>query len=953
MPRARPAPPRLGTYVAKRDFAATPEPSGAKRAAREKAAGGDHGLYVVQKHAASRLHYDFRLEHDGVLLSWAVPKQPSKNPRDRRLAVQVEDHPLDYAKFEGVIPEGNYGAGKVEIWDRGRWAPKGDVSRALAQGRLNFQLFGGRLAGDWHLVRLTPRDPAEKRRGARNWLLFRGRSGKSHSSKDPVLRVRHGRTKAAQAAPEPAAAAPRNAAAAGQFELATLVDEPPPGKEWIHETKWDGYRMLAAVQGGRASLWSRSGGDWSDRLPELAEALAALPVKDAVVDGEVVSLAAGRSSFQSLQAALGESPGSRARRSLRFVAFDLLAHNGEDLRALPLLERKRHLQTLLDRRPKGSLLLSSPHRVGRGEERYARACKRGLEGIVSKRADAPYRAGRGRDWLKVKCRARQEFVIAGYTHGRSAAGVERDEVGALLLATRETRKPGALVYAGRVGTGFDQRTRLELFRRLRRAEVRAPSVAGAPASREARWVRPDLVAEVEFVEWTSDGRLRHPVFVALREDKPASAVRRELPAATGAATEEAMNEGPATKPKRQRRSAAKTEPEVAGVRITHPERLLFPGSDLTKLDLARYFEAAWPYLEPHLAGRPLAFVRCPEGARAQCFFQKHWPETVAGIEPVDISEPGEKEPPHALISALSGLVALAQRGVIEIHLWGSRSRALEKPDRLVFDLDPADDVPWREVVAGARLLRSLLEELGLESFVLATGGKGVHVVAPLAPRADWATVRAVAAAIARALEAGAPERYIAQASKKARSGKIFVDYLRNGRGATAIAPYSPRARAGGPVAAPIGWDELARTRPAKFTIENVLRRAARDPWSGYFALKQSISKAALARLATGDASPAEGSPAALSDPDKKGKRQMATRKKASSKRYGDKAAEKVERAMHEMKRGKLRSGRSGKKVTSRKQAIAIGLSEAREAGGKVPPAQRSTRQRSPKAPRKK
>jgi bifunctional non-homologous end joining protein LigD len=759
---------------------------------------------------------------------------------------------------------------------------------------------------------MAPRDPAEKRRGARDWLLLRGSGLAARDAKEKPARAR--------SRPGGRALATTPAAAAGLFALATLVDRPPEGRDWVHETKWDGYRMLAAIEGGRVTLWSRSGGDWSERLPELVEALATLRLESGVVDGEVVAVARGKSGFQPLQNTLGASPGEKPRRALRFVAFDLLAADGEDLRPLPLVERKRRLAKLLAQGTRSPRLLASPHRVGRGGDWYARACARGLEGIVSKRADAPYRPGRGRDWLKTKCHARQEFVIAGYTPAKSAGG---DDLGALLLATR---KDGALAFAGKVGNGFDRATRTDLLARRRRLEAERPAVEGAPRVREARWVAPRLVAEVEFSEWTGSGRLRHPSFVGLREDKPASAVRAERPVPVrGVAV---ANAGDAD--------------VVAGIRITHPDRKLFPGAEATKLDVARYYARVWPLLEPHLADRPLAFVRCPEGATKTCFFQKHWPEEIAGVAPVDVSLPGKKkEPPHARIASLSGLVALAQRGALEVHLWGSRARRLEFPDRLVFDLDPGPGVDWSEVVAGARLLRSLLAELGLESFALTSGGKGLHVVAPLAPRADWATFKAAAAAIAGAVAAAFPDRYVDKATKSSRTGKIFVDYLRNGRGATAIAPFSVRARAGAPIAMPITWQELARSSPDRFTLATVGRRlgaleAGRDPWAGYFEIEQSLTATTLARLGLG---PRAGRVARSSE--------MATRKRSSGgrKRYGAKAAEKVEEKMHELKRGELTSGRSGKKVKRREQAIAIGLSEARREGGKVPPAPRRSASR--------
>jgi bifunctional non-homologous end joining protein LigD len=935
----------LATYDAKRDFENTPEPSGrrtpsgkARKDSTGAPAAASHGIFVVQKHAARSLHYDFRLEHDGVLLSWAVPKGPSLDPRQRRLAVQVEDHPVDYASFEGVIPEGNYGAGKVEIWDRGRWMPHGDVGRSLRKGHLDFRLIGGKLAGDWHLVRLTDRPGAKPSRQP-NWLLFRakGEGGEAAASAAPEKPAKSSKRRFPARAAQPVGES--SGAAAELFELATLVEQAPEGADWIHETKWDGYRLLAAREGKGVRLWSRSGADWTERLPEIAEAVSQLAMDDGILDGELVALSGGRSDFQSLQAALGETGGSRGRRNLRYQAFDLLTLDGEDLRSLPLVERKRRLAELLEGLPAASRIRFSAHQKGRGPERLRTACARGLEGILSKRADAPYRAGRGRDWLKVKCHQRQELVIVGYT----TQSAHQEELAALLLAVGDGGN--AFTYAGRVGTGFDQKTRTALMRRLRGLAAGRPELSGAvPGEGAVRWVRPELVAEVQFAEWTSDGRLRHPSFLGLREDKAARDVRRETPA------------GRAGTPARQRVVEQPDPAVVKGVRISHPDRLLFPEAKLTKLDLARYFAAVWRHIEPHLRDRPLAFLRCPEGARAACFFQKHWGAALAGVVPVDVSAPGKSEPDQARIGSVAGLVGLAQFGVIELHLWGARAKRLERPDRVVFDLDPGPRVAWNQVVTGARLLRSLLAELGLESFAMLSGGKGVHVVVPIRPEHDWATVKGFAAAIAQGLATASPARYVDHASKSARSGRIFVDYLRNGRGATAIAPFSPRARARGSVATPISWEELARSTPDRWTIESIPKRLLAlesDPWKGYFELDQSLSRSALAAL--GVESPAEEplsrrTGMATRKTAKKAARKSVKRKSAKSsgpKRYGEKAAEKVERAMHEMKEGKLRSGGSGKKVTSRKQAIAIGLSEARAAGGKVPkaPARKSAKRK--------
>jgi len=921
----------LAEYRRKRDFRRTREPRGRRGAAAAAA-----GRYVVQRHAARRLHYDFRLEYGGVLLSWAVPKGPGA-VGERRLAVRTEDHPLGYAEFEGEIPAGEYGAGQVRIWDRGTWRPEGDVDRALARGRLDFRLDGGRLAGRWHLVRLGGR-------GARahgdEWLLIRGAD-----------------EEAGEPAAPKAGGARRGALAelAGQLSLARLVDRPPAGRDWLHETKWDGYRLMGVRDGDAVTLVSRSGADWTERLPEVAEALRAVDAQRFVIDGELVHLQRGRSSFKDLQAALSEPPGSGPREGLRLVAFDLLVEGDEDLRPLPLLERKRRLATLL-RDVRTRRLRLSPHRRGGGEAIHAEACAGGLEGLVSKRATSPYRAGRGGDWLKSKCRPRQELVIVGWTPAR---GDRRSNgLGALLLATGDGS--GGLRYVGRVGSGFDSASRQLLACVLPAvATTRAPLEVPRAAARGVRWVRPRLVAEVAFADWTGDGRLRQASFLGLRQDKAARDVVRER--ATGGDSSDV----------------------VAGVRISHPERALFVDSERTKLDLARYFDRIWPWIEPHLEDRPLAFLRCPEGARSDCFFQKHWEAALPGTDPVTIEERDGPEP-YLRVGSRQGLVALAQHGVIELHLWGARAAELERPDRWVFDLDPGPEVPWSAVVRGARRLRDLLQRLGLRSFAMTSGGTGVHVVAPLEPVASWDEVRAASAAVARALAEHDPATFVARATKAERRGRIFVDYLRNGRGATAIAPYCPRARAGAPVAMPIRWEELARSAPARWTIDNVFRRLGRlraDAWKGYFELRQRLPaglvSAGRARRSTGRLDMAEKDPSGGGGRRRKTRRKGATRKstrkatrkstrkatrksarepsrkstrksaagkrtrksgkrKATGRKYGKKAAKKVREAVREMKRGTLRSGRSGKKVRSRKQAIAIGLAEARREGGKVP-----------------
>ena len=615
-------------------------------------------------------------------------------------------------------------------------------------------------------------------------------------------------------------------------QLATLVSAPPVGGEWVHEIKLDGYRILARIDRGRARLLTRNRLDWTDHFPGLAEAAAALPVKEALLDGEVVAFdAAGVSSFQALQQA------AESGRALTYVAFDLLFLDGRDLRREPLIARKKALARLL--RGRRGRLRYSEHFDAPGQEVYERACAMALEGIVSKRKDAPYVSGRGQSWLKVKCMARQEFVIGGFTDPEGA----RADFGSLLLGVHEP--DGRLVYTGKVGTGFSSATLATVGKRLRRLEQRTSPFAPdgpRPPARGAHWVKPTLVGEVTFTEWTRDGLLRHPSFQGLREDKPAAQVVRERTRAPGP-------------PAGRRISGGSDAPvQVAGVRLTHPDRVLYAEQAITKLALARYYEAIASFIVPHVAGRPLSLVRCPEGQRGQCFYQKHagagMPEEVRRVR---IRESGGATAWYPYVDDLPGLVALGQIGVLEIHPWGARVGRLERPDRLVLDLDPAPGVPWTRVVEGALAVRALLDDLGLVSFVKTTGGKGLHVVAPLRPEAGWEALRTLGERIGAEMVRRAPERYTINPLKAARHGRIFVDYLRNTRGATAVAAYSPRARPGAPVSTPLGWSEVAgRIRPGDLTLVTVpkrLRARRGDPWADFFSVDQAITARTAAALA--------------------------------------------------------------------------------------------------------
>lgn len=838
----------LEDYQHKRDFRRTQEPS-AK--GPRSSAGTDVGpIFVVQQHAARRLHYDFRLELDGVLESWAVPKGPSLDPEVKRLAVQVEAHPLEYANFEGVIAPGQYGAGAVIVWDRGRWHADGDARQGMKRGKLELVLEGEKLTGRWLLVRLEDQE-ATGATAKPNWLLRKlADEAARPGDGDQVLArlpqsVLSGRT-LEQVRAEPQQSAPpstSDSVAEGTAESATLAEmvgdlpgarrgelpafvepqlarlghEPPPGEDWQHEIKLDGYRMLCRVESGQATLLSRSGQDWTKRFAVIARDAEALEADRLLLDGEVVWLRPdGRSDFQSLQGALAHNQrGARAESgSLSYVAFDILHLDGSDLRGCPLVERQRVLAHLFGGGlPAGSRLRLSTHHRGDGALLLERACTMGLEGIVSKRAEAPYRSGRGRDWVKVRCRERQELVIVGYAVSDEAASPGTPSLRSLLVAT--TGELG-LTYAGKVGTGFDTATRESLVELLAPL-ARKTSPLAAPGPRvvepDVVWVEPRLLAEVRFSGWTRDGILRHASYLGLRDDKDPAEVVRET------------NADPAPNKRRpvQRRPAPL---RGKAARLTNPQRVLYPSEQITKADLARYFEAVAEVMLPELEGRPLSVVRCPRQVDDGCFYQKHFPEPVPpGLRSVDL-EPHTGEPGrYLLVESARGLRALAQLGVVEIHAWGSRMPQPERPDRLVFDLDPDAAVSWPEVIAAARQLRDLLEGLGLASFPRLTGGKGVHVVVPIAPDLLWPSARKLARAIAGLLVTQTPMLYTVNPKKSARPGRIFIDYLRNSMGATAIASYSPRARPGAAVAVPIRWDELGANRPPDFyTVKNVPRR---------------------------------------------------------------------------------------------------------------------------------
>lgn len=807
----------LADYNLRRDFQKTREPAG-------KVEKGSANRFIVQKHAASRLHYDFRLELDGVLKSWAVTKGPSLNPDDKRLAVRTEDHPLSYAGFEGTIPKGEYGGGTVMLWDKGNWAPvEGKSAGDLEKGHLHFILDGHRMKGEWLLVRMRQK-PGEKRE---NWLLRKIDDEYAGGSDDLVAReltsVETGRNMAEIAAEETSTESHPgdrvevaetmlreesgdkavHSKAGGQGkkatnpglpkfrnpQLATLVDQVPVGNNWLHEIKYDGYRCLLAVAGAEARIYTRSGKDWTGKFREIAKAAADLVTGSALIDGEIVALdGKGNPDFSRLQQALKEE-----KDGLTLFAFDLLERNGEDVTKLTNIERKERLSIALAEG--NDRIRFADHLFGAGEKLLDAMCKAGQEGIISKRADAPYRGRRTRNWLKIKCSRRQEFVVIGWRKsdkkGRPFAS--------LLLAQNED---GQLVYKGRVGTGFTEDTMEELASKMQRLERKTPPAEVPKAeSRDANWITPRLVAEIAFAEFTGDGRVRHGSFLGLREDKDA---RKVIP------------EGPAS---------STSEKDKSMVRISNRDRVIFPDAKATKGDLADYYEAVGALMLPWSAHRPVSLVRCPQGRAKKCFFQKHDAGSFGEhVKAVPITEKDGGVEDYLYVENIAGLLACVQMGTIEFHGWGSRIETLEQPDRMVFDLDPDEGLDFGDVKKAARDIHQTLADLGLASFAMLSGGKGIHVIVPLAPRAEWPEVKDFARRFSTALAQSQPDRFTATMSKEKRKGKIFIDWLRNQRGATSVIPYSARARTGAPVAAPVSWDELDEFDSAgHFSISDAAR----------------------------------------------------------------------------------------------------------------------------------
>ena len=847
----------LGTYQAKRNFTKTPEPSGANATAAHPGVAKPALLsFVVQKHWASRLHYDFRLELDGVLKSWAVPKGPSYDPADKRMAVQVEDHPLSYASFEGEIPPGAYGAGKVIVWDKGIWLPVGNPHEALEAGNLKFQLEGHKLRGKWALVRI------KENRGAPNksppWLLIKekdafakaagdfsvvddmpesvaqktspvavaGEGSGSKSGKPFVDNLDPARLKGARKSDLPAQLSP---------QLATLVDTlPSHATDWVFEVKFDGYRLLARVDAQQGvQLLTRNGNDWTPKMPALAKALQDLALPPGWYDGEVVVLGTeGVPDFQALQ----QSFDSKATARLTYYLFDLPFQSGYDLRGVALAERRALLQRTLQERSQ-SQSDSNAAKVVRfseafdasAEQVFASACKLGLEGVIGKRRDALYVGRRSPGWIKLKCGQRQEFVIGGFTEPKGA----RVGLGSLLLGVYEE---GALRYAGNVGTGFNDALLKILTDRLHAIEQKTPAFADIKeAPRGARWVEPTLVAEVSFGEWTQAGRIRHAVFRGLRTDKPATVIVRETAKSVDHASSAAS---------RKEKARATVRPDE--VRVTNPERVIDPASGLTKIELVRYYTLVADLMMPHLKDRPVALVRAPEGVAGELFFQKHADtRKLPGVKQLDPALYISHQPMLAIANA-QGLQSIAQWNVIEVHTQNAVASSFSQPDRMVFDIDPGEGVSWAQIQEAAGLLRVFLGDLGLKPFLKTSGGKGLHVVVPIRKQLDWDTVKDVSQAVVAHLAQTIPQRFVMKSGPKNRVGKIFIDYLRNGLGATTVAAWSARARPGLGISVPVDWSELGSLKSgAHWTVQTVHTRLdqGNSPWDAYAKSATTLTKA--------------------------------------------------------------------------------------------------------------
>ena len=808
----------LKTYRAKRNFEMTSEPAEGGEAAQAGAL-----TFVVQKHWASSLHYDFRLELGGTMKSWAVPKGPSFDPADKRLAVQVEDHPIAYSSFEGQIPKGQYGAGKVIIWDKGHWAPVGDPAKGLRAGKLVFELHGHKLQGLWALVRMKGKGEKQP-----PWLLLKEKDGAVRPAAefsvvdempDSVKRLKMPAAHAAHAAhAAPKAALPATLAP----QLATLVAQPPVDPaDWVYEIKFDGYRLLARVQGKKIQLFTRNGNDWTHKLKALHDELLRLQLPEGWYDGEIVVLNdEGVPDFGALQ----QSFDAKKTSAIVYYLFDLPYCGGHDLRAQPLVARRALLQRVLAERASDTVRFSDVFEAAPGDVVLS-ACKLGLEGVIAKRKDAGYVSRRADSWIKLKCSQRQEFVVVGYTDPQGT----RTGLGALLLAVHD--KTGDLVHAGNVGTGFGQATLQSLTRKLQALKTARSALADTSAVEgRPHWVKPQLIAEVSFGEWTRSGRIRHAVFHGLRADKPPASIVRERPAAAPKAT----------------KKTPENHALSSKLKVSNPERVIDASTGVTKIELVRYYALVGELMMAHLKDRPVSLVRAPAGIGKPLFFQKHAEvEKLPGLRQLDPALDPE-HPPMLAVANARGLLSAAQWNMVEIHSMNALASHFDQPDRMVFDLDPGEGVAWRQMQEGTELVQAFLQQLKLPAFLKTSGGKGLHIVVPLRKQHGWAAVKGFAQAIVQHLAQTIPERFVAKSGPRNRVGKIFIDYLRNGQGATTVCAWSARARPGLGISVPLAWDELAGLdRSDHWNIRNAHTRldAGNQPWDGYARAAKSLTAA--------------------------------------------------------------------------------------------------------------
>ena len=820
----------LEEYNLKRNFEKTVEPEGSGAQASKKAP-EEPLRFVVQHHLARRDHYDFRLEWNGALLSWAVPKGPSYNPHDKRLAIKVENHPLEYRNFEGTIPKGEYGGGTVMLWDEGIWQPYADVEQGLREGSLKFILKGRRLKGKWALVRLK----ADQGENKENWLLLK--------EKDEYVRaddgisvytasIRTGRTMT-EIGEQADAKIIRNPFDKTEVQLAKLVSTPPEGKDWLYELKYDGYRIMAFVEGNNARLITRNGNDYTQRFQAVAYSLIDWASNRAMVlDGEmVITDEQGRTDFQALQNYLRKPEG----KNLTYIIFDLLALDGVDLRGLPLVERKEKLESLMATAPKN--LYYSKHIRGKGKECFAGACKLNLEGVVGKKADSVYSGTRNGDWIKLKCDKRQEFVIGGYTlSNKKTSGVS-----SLLLGFYRGED---FIFAGRAGTGLTERTMKELELKFESIKTKIAPFKNAPEPKKDEsitWLEPVMVAEIKFSEWTEENLLRQASFKGLRADKEPRDIRIESVDIEPMSEIEQNKEQSSANETVQTIKASSGSIIIGGIKITNPDKVIFTEPEIKKADIVRYYEKVSERMMPYVSNRILSIIRCPKGISASCFFKKHPGADNKGIVTLPVTTNSGETEDYFYIENAAGLISEAQMGTLEFHLWGSRIESLEKPDMMVFDLDPDEGMELGRIRQGVKDIKSLLDQLSLISYLKTSGGKGYHVVVPFEPSVDWDTFHDFARRIAEVMEKKWPDRYTSNVRKEKRKNRIFIDWIRNGRGATSIAPYSIRARKGASVSMPITWAELETVVPDGVKMADALLRVGGDdPWKDYFQIHQRL-----------------------------------------------------------------------------------------------------------------